>query len=165
MATMTGCWADVTWCGADSVPPSSSIFGLLAWGSAECSSGVSVLGCRLTSTGGELEAWAAKIWRGLLRPGREGEQMPIQQIITNLNIAIIRVESIIPVLLPDTRLFSVATAADVCLPFWAIGRTGSWCNPGTRLLPSPPCTALSTVWITRSLFCWASAPNETRVVI
>lgn len=83
----------------------------------------------------------------------------------NLNIAIICIESITPVLLPDARLFSVATAADVCLPFWAIGRTGSWCNPGTRLRPSPPCTALSTVWITRSLFCWASAPNETRAVI
>lgn len=71
MATMTGCWAGVTWCWADSVKPSSSILGRLVWGSPGCSAKVSALGCLLTSTGGELEAWAAKIWRGLLRPGRE----------------------------------------------------------------------------------------------
>lgn len=71
MATMTGCWADVTWCWEDSVPPSSCIFGRLAWGSPGSSAKISALGCLLTRTGGELEAWAAKIWRGLLRPGRK----------------------------------------------------------------------------------------------
>lgn len=126
MATMTGCWAGVTWCWADSVKPSSSILGRLVWGSPGCSAKVSALGCLLTSTGGELEAWAAKIWRGLLRPDALA------------------------------RLVAVATAPVVCLPFWVTGRTGSWCKPGVKFLPSPPCTALSTVWITRSLFSWAS---------
>lgn len=61
-------------------------------------------------------------------------------------------------ILPDAlaRLVAVATAAVVCLPFWVTGRTGSWCKPGARFRPSPPCTALSTVWITRSLLSWAS---------
>lgn len=73
MATMTGCCADGTWCWALSVPPSSSVFGRLAWGSPNGSAKFSALGCRLTSTGGELEAWAAKIWRGLFRPAEENE--------------------------------------------------------------------------------------------
>lgn len=60
--------------------------------------------------------------------------------------------------LPDAlaRLVAVTTAAVVCLPFWVMGRTGSWCKPGVRLRASPACTALSTVWITRSLVSWAS---------
>lgn len=65
MATMTGCWAGVTWCWTEAVPLSSSIFGRLVRGSAK----VSALGGLLTSTGGELEACAAKICSGLLRPG------------------------------------------------------------------------------------------------
>lgn len=78
MATMTGCWAGVTWCRAESAPPSSSIFGRLAWGSPGCSVKVSTLGCLITSTGGELEAWAARIWRGLLRPEREMRKMELE---------------------------------------------------------------------------------------
>lgn len=71
IATMTGCWPGVAWCWADSGPPSSSIFGRLAWGSPGCPAKVSALGCLLTNTGGELEAWAAKICRGLLRPEQD----------------------------------------------------------------------------------------------
>lgn len=61
-------------------------------------------------------------------------------------------------ILPDAlaRLASAATAAEVCLPFWVTGRTGSWCKPGVSFLPSPPCGVLSTIWITRSRFSWGS---------
>ena len=68
MATMTGCWE----AGAREGLSSPSTLGLLAWGSPGCSARGSgpELGCLLTNTGGELEAWAARIWRGLLRAGR-----------------------------------------------------------------------------------------------
>lgn len=54
--------------------PSSSILGLLAWGSPGTSGPTSgpALGCLLTRAGGELEAWAARIWRGLVRAGGGG---------------------------------------------------------------------------------------------
>lgn len=70
IATITGCWAEVIWCSADSVSPSSSIFGRLAAGSPACAEEASPLDSLLTSTGGELDAWAARICREF-RPRRE----------------------------------------------------------------------------------------------
>lgn len=67
MATITGCGIGLTLL-------SSSILGLLASGSPAAAAASSPwrLWGRLTTTGGEVEAWAARIWRGLVSAGERG---------------------------------------------------------------------------------------------